>query len=124
MIRLRKECPEIGWGDWQILPTGSPSVLAMRYDWRGNSLLILHNFAPNPCEVKVKPDVEGGEVLASLLDHERSDADAKGAHRIALEAHGYRWYRIGGLNYALKPEKAHRNNPPKTGAPAKRSRTK
>ncbi|MGH7464003.1 MAG: alpha-amylase family protein, partial [Longimicrobiales bacterium] len=44
MIRVRKECPEIGWGDWHILPTGSAHVLAMRYDWRGNSLVIVHNF--------------------------------------------------------------------------------
>jgi maltose alpha-D-glucosyltransferase / alpha-amylase len=34
MIRLRKECPEIGWGDWQVLTTvlttGAPGVLALR----------------------------------------------------------------------------------------------
>ena len=36
--------PEVGWGDWKILPSGSPSVLGMRYDWRGNSLLVVHNF--------------------------------------------------------------------------------
>src|SRR3712207_6749471 len=28
MIRARKECPEIGWGAWQILETSSPQVLA------------------------------------------------------------------------------------------------
>ena len=48
MIRLRKQCPEIGWGDWQILKTDSPSVLVMRYDWRGNSLVIVHNFDERP----------------------------------------------------------------------------
>jgi maltose alpha-D-glucosyltransferase/alpha-amylase len=44
MIRLRKECPEIGWGDWQILGTGSAHALALEYQWRGNALVIVHNF--------------------------------------------------------------------------------
>jgi maltose alpha-D-glucosyltransferase/alpha-amylase len=58
MIRLRKECPEIGWGDWKILKSGSPCVLAIRYDWRESSLVILHNFSDKPQEVRIKPGVE------------------------------------------------------------------
>src|SRR6185436_8272490 len=34
LIRLRKECPEIGWGTFQIVATGDSSVLGMRFDWR------------------------------------------------------------------------------------------
>jgi maltose alpha-D-glucosyltransferase / alpha-amylase len=103
MIRLRKECPEIGWGEWQILRTGSPSVLAMRYDWRGSSLLVIHNFAEKPQEIRVKPGVEGGEKLVSLLMNDESHAAGKsGVHTISIEAHGYRWYRVGGINYILR----------------------
>lgn len=61
MIRLRKEYPEVGWGDWKLLPSGSPSVLAMRYDGRGNSLLIVHNFDQKAHEVRIRPDVEGAK---------------------------------------------------------------
>jgi maltose alpha-D-glucosyltransferase/alpha-amylase len=32
LIRLHKECPEFGWGRWQVLRTNSPHVLAVRYD--------------------------------------------------------------------------------------------
>ena len=39
MIRMRKECPEIGWGDFAVLRTTAPEVLALRYDWRGTSLV-------------------------------------------------------------------------------------
>src|SRR6185437_8503225 len=39
MIRMRKEIPEIGWGDFEILPTGKSEVLAIRYDWHNNSAL-------------------------------------------------------------------------------------
>jgi maltose alpha-D-glucosyltransferase / alpha-amylase len=101
MIRLRKECPEIGWGDWKLLGTGSPNVLAIRYDWLGNSLVIVHNFDDKPQEVRIKPGVEGGDLLINLIQNDQSKAKAHGYHRIALEAHGYRWYRVGSLTYAL-----------------------
>src|SRR3569832_128296 len=43
IIRMRKEVPEIGWGDFKIVPPRAPCVLAMRYDWRNNSVLFVHN---------------------------------------------------------------------------------
>ena len=106
MIRLRKECPEIGWGSWEILDTGSPHVLAMRYDWRGNSLLVLHNFDRRPHEVRIDPGVEGGGLLADLRVDAEIRASDDGTHRIALDAFGYQWFRVGGLGYALTRERA------------------
>ena len=106
MIRLRKECPEIGWGTWEILPTGSPHVLAMRYDWRGNSLLMVHNFDGRPHEVRLRPGVEGGDRLADLMEDAERRAGEDGAHRIALDAYGYHWFRVGGMSYALHRERA------------------
>ncbi|MHA3773700.1 alpha-amylase family protein [Verrucomicrobiota bacterium sgz303538] len=106
MIRLRKECPEIGWGKWTILKTGTPNVLAIRYDWRGNSLVILHNFDEHPHEVKIKSGVEGGELLVNLLVNDQSTAKADGTHHITIEAFGYRWYRVGATSYVLKRSKA------------------
>lgn len=105
LIYLRKECPEIGWGVWQILAVDEPHVLAIRYDWRGNSVIAVHNFADNPCEAEIVLDVDGGERLTNLLVDECSHA-SDGRHRIALPAHGYRWYRVGGLNYALYRRRA------------------
>ena len=45
--------------------------------------------------------VPGEERLTDLLEDRESRAGKSGEHRIGLEAHGYRWYRVGGLNYAL-----------------------
>ena len=50
---------------------------------------------------RIKPGVKGGETLVNLLVKDESNADGKGFHRVALEAYGYRWYRVGDLNYAL-----------------------
>jgi maltose alpha-D-glucosyltransferase/alpha-amylase len=104
MIRLRKECPEIGWGEWEIVPTRSASVLALLYRWRGTSLLCVHNFAPEPREASVRLKVEGGDRLANLVDADDSHVGAGGTHRLALEPYASRWYRVGGLEYALRRE--------------------
>ncbi len=106
LIRLRKECPEIGWGSWEILPVKAPSVLAIRYDWRGNSLLVVHNFDSKPHQVDIKPGVDGGDVLINLMEEDQSKAGAKGVHQISLNGHAARWYRVGGTNYALSRTKS------------------
>lgn len=104
MIRMRKEVPEIGWGDFKILPTRNPAVLAVRYDWRNNSVLFVHNLDEKPCEVAFTLGLDGqqGEHLINLLAEDHSHADAKGKHHLMLEAYAYRWYRVGGLDYLLR----------------------
>ncbi len=104
MIRTRKECPEIGWGTWEIVPTRPASVLAIQYSWRGTSLLCMHNLAPRPVEVAVQPEGEGRRTLANVMTDEVSEAGRDGVHSVDLEAYGYRWYRVGGLRYAIERE--------------------
>jgi maltose alpha-D-glucosyltransferase / alpha-amylase len=48
---MRKEVPEIGWGDFAVIPMRNPSILVMRYDWRNNSVLFVHNFDAEPHEI-------------------------------------------------------------------------
>jgi maltose alpha-D-glucosyltransferase/alpha-amylase len=99
MIRLRQEAPEIGWGQWEILDSGSASVLALRYDWRGNCLVTLHNFSDQPQKVKLNPGVEGADALFSLLEKVHHQADKSGYHKFTLDPYGYQWYRVGNLHY-------------------------
>jgi maltose alpha-D-glucosyltransferase / alpha-amylase len=103
VIRMRKEVPEIGWGDFVLLRTGNPAVLCMRYDWRNNSVVTLHNLSATPLEVRLDVGLKGqeGQRLLNLLSAEHSSADDGGKHRILLEAYGYRWYRAGNLAYLL-----------------------
>jgi maltose alpha-D-glucosyltransferase/alpha-amylase len=104
IIRMRKEVPEIGWGNFEILPTGIPAILAIRYDWRDNSVVVVHNLSANPCEARVGVGLPGddGQRLVNLLSTDHSVADESGKHSILLEAYGYRWYRAGSLRYLLK----------------------
>jgi maltose alpha-D-glucosyltransferase/alpha-amylase len=103
IMRMRKEVPEIGWGDFEVLKVRDPAVLALRYDWRNNSVLVLHNLHEEPREVLLDVGLgEQGKRLMNLLGDEHSDAEKSGKHRIVLEGYGYRWYRVGGLDYLLK----------------------
>jgi maltose alpha-D-glucosyltransferase/alpha-amylase len=115
MIRMRKEAPEVGWGEFTILGTRNPEVLALRYDWRNNSVVIVHNLNAIPVEVwlnvgKNPNDKEhkskDGEGLVNLLSSDNSDADGSGRHYLLLEPYGYRWFRSGGLDYILKRSSA------------------
>jgi maltose alpha-D-glucosyltransferase / alpha-amylase len=102
MIRLRKECPEIGWGEFSIIDAGAPSVLAMCYRWRGNAVLVLHNFGETPHEAVLELDDDDSDRLSDLLRDEVVDADEEGVLRVPLDALGYRWFRVGGLDYAIR----------------------
>jgi maltose alpha-D-glucosyltransferase/alpha-amylase len=104
IIRMRKEVPEIGWGQFAVLKTGDNAVLGLRYDWRNNSVLFLHNLADEPREIEFSTGLKGevGRRLINLLGHDHSTAGKTGRHRVCLEAYGYRWYRVGGLDYLLK----------------------
>jgi maltose alpha-D-glucosyltransferase/alpha-amylase len=103
IIRMRKETPEIGWGDFEILDTGAPAVLAIRYDWRDNAVVVVHNLSANFCDVRLSVGLQGNEGLrlVNLLSADHSVADESGKHSILLEAYGYRWYRAGSLKYLL-----------------------
>jgi maltose alpha-D-glucosyltransferase/alpha-amylase len=74
----------------------------MRYDWRGNSVVVVHNFASQPRAVRLRVGVDRGDRLVGLLGEEESRAGKTGVHRLALDAYGYKWYRVGGFNYALR----------------------
>ncbi|HEX5280082.1 MAG TPA: alpha-amylase family protein [Micropepsaceae bacterium] len=107
IIRMRKEVPEIGWGDFEILPSPDPAVLILRYDWRNNSVLFVHNFDSRPRELSFSTGLRGdnaeaGRLLVNLLTEDHSRAAKNGTHLLVIEGYGYRWYRVGGLDYLLR----------------------
>jgi maltose alpha-D-glucosyltransferase / alpha-amylase len=98
IIRVRRECPEISWGDWKILPTEAREVLVMCYEWDQQLVVAVHNFAAKPRAVVIDCAQVNERLLVNLLDAEDCRADSSGRHCIQLEAYGYRWYRAGGID--------------------------
>ncbi|HJR57945.1 MAG TPA: alpha-amylase family protein [Vicinamibacterales bacterium] len=100
-IRMRRECPEISWGDWKIVKTSEPGVLVMRYEHDGHAVITLHNFSAKPRAPRLEAPVAGHRLLVDLLAKNDSRADANGRHTIELPAYGYRWYRPGGMDRSV-----------------------
>ncbi|MCE3243405.1 MAG: trehalose synthase [Deltaproteobacteria bacterium] len=101
-IRMRRECPEISWGDWKILKTDQPGVLVMRYEWDDHTLVTLHNFTGKPCAVVLDRGAVGGDTgtgeLVDLLATNDSRADENGRYVVKLQPYDYRWLRAGGID--------------------------
>ncbi|HET8935780.1 MAG TPA: alpha-glucosidase C-terminal domain-containing protein [Polyangiales bacterium] len=100
IIRMRKEVPEFGWGDFTVVDTGDRGVLALRYSWRNNDVLAIHNFRDTAVEIKLHLRGAAGKKLVSLFTDEVRE-DERGRHRVVLEPYGYIWYRMGRLGYLL-----------------------
>jgi maltose alpha-D-glucosyltransferase / alpha-amylase len=88
LIRLRKQAPEIGAGIWRTLPVRAPSVLALRYELNGSTVITVHNVSRHECGVSIP--LNAGERLLSLLEDSSTDA----RRRLLLEPYAYRWFRV------------------------------
>jgi maltose alpha-D-glucosyltransferase/alpha-amylase len=94
LISTRRACPEVGWGKCQVLETGETSVLALRYDWRGNTMLIIHNLADHAIDVQLSLD-DVSRLRPLFCDSDdRTMLDA--SDPLHLSAYGYRWFRAQG----------------------------
>ena len=100
LIRTRKQCPEIGWGTWEILETGDPAVFAHRCTWSGGTVVAVHNLADRPAAVRIDLKEQHQEKLVELLGDQPYKLVEVGA-QIDLEPYGYRWFRIGGARRFL-----------------------
>jgi hypothetical protein len=71
---------------------------------RGRSLGIAVSLGGGRVRRSPRPreNAEHGNLLVNLLAEDHSQADKDGRHRLVIEAYGYRWYRVGGLDYLLR----------------------
>ena len=95
LVRTRKESPEIGWGAWALLDAKAPTVLAHCCEWRGQSLLALHNLSREPAMVTLDLTQYQCDHLIDLLDDQQPSPVQEGCFETRLPGYGYRWYRLG-----------------------------
>jgi maltose alpha-D-glucosyltransferase/alpha-amylase len=90
LIRRRRECPELGWGEWSLLEQDDPAVLVHRADWDGSTIVAVHNLAARATQARIALGADG--VLADLFGAD--DAELDGELTLALEPYGHRWFRL------------------------------
>jgi len=95
-IHRYRECPELAWGNVALLEHDLASVLALRSDWEGGTIVQAHNLAAT--DVTLPLALAGEPKGARLVDLFDADGELRlgddGMARIPLEPYGTRWYRL------------------------------
>lgn len=95
LIRVRKELPEIGEGDWIPLSTDQPgNVFAHRCQSDSHSTVAVFNFTRKPLRVTVDCTGIAGDFLQNMLRNGEHLPLAKEKCTVELEPFGYRWLRV------------------------------
>ena len=86
LIRQRKECPELGWGEVTVLHAEGP-LLAHRCEWDGVAVVAVHNLSGEDAKLTLDVDCDRLQGLLGADDHTPGD-------ELAIGPYGYRWYRL------------------------------
>ncbi len=97
LIRVRKECGEIGDGEWSSVQTGNDAVFGIRYDHGDVAVVIFNNLSPEKQSFDI--DLEGvdADQCAELLEDSPYPVLDHVKGSIELEGYGFRWIRFGGV---------------------------
>jgi glycosidase len=95
LIRRYRECPELGWGGFEVLEQPHPSVLAHVCRWDDGVLVALHNLSAEPRTVPLRIDgCDATHRLEDLLQEGSTPLGDKGDAELSLDGYGYRWLRV------------------------------
>jgi glycosidase len=94
LIRVYRECPELGWGTFSVLACDAPSVLAHQCVWEDKTLVVLHNLADHPVTAKIQLPAGRGPVdLVEPLGTRSVTTDKAGRLSVRLDRFGSIWLR-------------------------------
>ncbi|MDF5732266.1 MAG: alpha-glucosidase C-terminal domain-containing protein [Rhizonema sp. PD38] len=93
---MLKDCPEFGWGKWQLIETGNKSVFAHRCEWNKSVVVAIYNLADEACTVNLDLGESNAEYLIDLLSDRQYQPIVGSAYTVELQGYGYRWLRVGG----------------------------
>jgi glycosidase len=107
MIRRRRETPELGWGQMTLLDSGCPSVIAHLMAGEGRSILLVHNLAPEPCQVKLQlplaRDADPPEIVDLMHVGHDLEPDARGRIEFVSGGYGQHWFAIEASGHQRAP---------------------
>jgi maltose alpha-D-glucosyltransferase/alpha-amylase len=94
-VRVRRECPEFGWGQWRTMTVSDPRVLVIETRWRDRRMITLHNLSADPATISLQGDLAD---LAGANQVRQVLGDPEPPHRpgqeITLGRYGFRWLRL------------------------------
>lgn len=93
MLRVRKMCPEFGWGNYQVLSGCHSAVLSHRCEWRQGAVIAVHNLSH--ASVTTAVPLNADESLTEMIG-DRPCGEVNDPRQISLSGFGYRWFRVQG----------------------------
>ncbi len=94
-VHTLRECPEFAIGRCEVLDPGVPSVVALRREGPGGTMLALTNLSDEAVTVDLSSQLEPGP---QPPDETFADGDYRDTHpdlaKLRLEGYGYRWIRL------------------------------
>lgn len=92
-IRIRKECPELGWGSVTMLDVEDPALWVLRYDWLDRTTITIHNLSDRERKARVPLEgLQAASLVEVFSDSEDGAWDAETAS-LLIRPYGYRWMR-------------------------------
>jgi glycosidase len=95
LVRVYRECPELGWGAFSLLRCDQPPVFAHQCVWGERTAVLLHNLADRPVTATVSlPGGRGPVHLAEPLGDARVSTDRAGSFQVRLPRYGHLWLQV------------------------------
>ena len=98
LIRRRRECSELGWGELTILDPGDGAVFAHRVEWQDSAIVAVHSLVEEPRTVRIESD---GPLVDLFADDELKPS--RGRVEVPLGRYGARWFRVRRRGVPLPP---------------------
>jgi maltose alpha-D-glucosyltransferase/alpha-amylase len=92
LIERYRECPELAWGEYQVLDTAEPAVLAHRCHLDGAEVVVVHNLGD--ADAATSFTLDGPAELVDLLENGTTKVPPDGAVQFQLPPYGCRWLRV------------------------------
>ena len=97
LIRVRKECGEIGDGTWSLVETGNDAIFAIRHQGDDSAVIVVNNLSPERHAVDLDIPEEDAPEVTDLLTDRAYPPLAEKDGRMRIHGYGFRWMRVGGI---------------------------
>jgi trehalose synthase len=95
LAKRYRDCPELGWGEFELLDQPLPQVLAHSSSWDESRTVVVHNLGSEPVTVPLDLGESAKDTgLVDLLYSQHGQTDGKGKLFLNLEGYGFRWLRV------------------------------
>jgi len=93
-IRMRRESPEFGRGNWSVVETRDEAVFAHCCSCDGGAVVAVHNLSRKPRKVTLDLSDQCPEELVEVISDVHYPQLKRAPYEFTINGYGYRWLRL------------------------------